>query len=535
MVWVEDRARKRIRDFMRTVPQGDIVVEDFAQYLAESRVIKASTGVQDSAPDDLLVRIPRNRAVMTNGAHVYANLMDFNEVLVDAGRETEASHRRAFEFLHAHYSACDELIVEFELQRVDFHGSRLHAVVLTPEGQENEPERIRRAVSFAAAFRELVERLGAAYPEFQTRVRIGIDSGPAVAIDGGKRDEPEPLFIGSPANYAAKLASGDEEGVYLSARAKTASRKPTEAFEVVGGLEMDGPSILRKSFETASLNEEFVAAGITSGASARLDAAFMEARKSIDEQRSSSSSVMFTFRHKEPPLKDIVFADHPPSRAIRMPLASIFADIDGFTKYIDNAIATGAVAQAVANLHVLRAEMAAVLRDDFGGRKVRFIGDCVHGLIAEGDQLSTNTMDTIRSAVLTAGGIRSSFDLCVEMLSGIDDLGIAIGIDFGQTPVCRLGLRGVASVRSAASRASCVSEAEQQRCNGLETALGSDAYKEAPAVIREVFAADRIVPNLTFDAAEMLLGTMSSPRVAKNLAEPVRAHQPEPLRAHNSQ
>ncbi|MGY4396702.1 class 3 adenylate cyclase [Sphingomonas sp. UYAg733] len=534
MAWVRDRARARIEKFIGTVPQGEILVEDFAQYLSESRLIKASAGTQDAAPENLLVRIPRNRAIMTNGVHVYANLMDFNDVLVDAGRETEASHRRAFEFLHAQYSACDELISEFELQRVDFHGPRLHAVVLTPEGQDNEPERVRRAIAFAAAFRKMVERLGVAYPEFRTRVRVGIDSGPAVAIDGGKKDEPEPLFIGSPANHAAKLAIGGDEGIFLSPRAKMASHKSPEAFELVGGLFMDGASTLRKSFETAALNEEFVAAGYESGATQRLDAAFDEARRSIDEQRSAASNAAFTFHHKEPPLKDIVFGEHPPSRAIRMPLASIFADLDGFTAYIDNAIAIGAVAEAVANLHVLRAEMAAVLRDDFDGRKVRFIGDCVHGLIAEGDRFNTNTMDTIRSAVLAAGGIRSSFELCVKMLPGIEGLGIAIGIDFGQTPVCRLGLRGAASVRSAASRATCVSESEQQRCDGTETALGPDAYKEAPAAIREVFAAGRIVPNLTFDTAELLVGTMSSPYVAKSDPEPLRAHQPEqPFRAHS--
>jgi class 3 adenylate cyclase len=536
MAWVEDRARARIKKFVESVPQGDIVVEDFMQYLAESRMVKAHAGAQDSSVSESLLRIPRNRAITTNGAHVYANLIDFNDVLVDAGRETEASHRRAFEFLHAHYSACDELIAEFDLQRVDFHGPRLHAVVLTPEGPPNEPERVRRAVAFAAAFREMVERLGVTYPEFRTRVRVGIDSGPAVAIDGGKSDEPEPLFVGSPANHAAKLASGDDEGIYLSPRAKVASNKPAEAFETVGPLIEDRPSVLRKSFETASLNEEFVAAGITLGASARLDAALSETRKALDERRSSSSSVVFNFHHKEPPLKGIVFADHPPSRAIRMPLASIFADLDGFTDYIDAAIASGNVAQAVANLHVLRAEMAAVLRDDFDGRKVRFIGDCVHGLIAVGNKVDTNTMDTIRTSVLAAAGIRSSFELCVEMLTGIDALGIAIGIDFGQTPVCRLGLRGVASVRSAASRATCVSESEQQRCDGTETALGPDAYAQASALIREAFATDRKVPNLTYPVAEVLVGTMASPYVAKSEPEPMRAHQPtaNPMRAHST-
>lgn len=530
MAWDADRARARIVKFIESVPQGDIVVEDFRQYLAETRLIKASAGAQDSIDVEPLLNIPRNRAITTHGAHVYANLMDFNDVLLDAGRETEASHRRAFEFLHAHYSGCDQLIAEFELQRVDFHGSRLHAVVLTPEGPTNEAERVRKAMAFAAAFRQMVDRMGGDYPEFQTRVRIGIDSGPAVAIDGGKRDEPEPLFIGSPANHAAKLASGEEEGVFLSPRAKVARRKFADEYELVGPL--------TKSLETAALSEEFVAAGVMLDARSRLETAYASARLMVDERRSmaSETGVEFTFHHKEPPLKDIVFADHPPSRAIRMPLASIFADIDGFTDYIDDAIASGAIAQAVANLHVLRAEMAAVLREDFKGRKVRFIGDCVHGLLAEGTKFETNSKDTVRAAVLAAAGIRSSFNLCMKLLPGIETLGIAIGIDFGQTPVCRLGLRGAASVRSAASRATCVSEAEQQRCLGTETALGEGAYAAAPALIREAFISDRKVPNLTFDVAEVLVGTMASPYVAHPEPEPMRAHEPvaQPMRAHDA-
>lgn len=191
MAWNQERAALRIQRFKETVPQGEIVVEDFARYLGERRVLKASGGLTD---DKLaILRVPRNRAITTHGAHIYANLIDFNGVLEDAGVETEASHRRALEFLHTHYSACDSLIDEFEIQRVDFHGSRLHAVVLTPEGRENEPERIRKAISFAAAFRQMVERLGNDFPEFQTAVRVGIDSGPAVAIDSGKRDEPDPF------------------------------------------------------------------------------------------------------------------------------------------------------------------------------------------------------------------------------------------------------------------------------------------------------------------------------------------------------
>lgn len=523
MAWDRDRALARIQRFKESVPQGNIVVEDFSRYLNERRVMKASGIVTDEKM--AILRVPRNRAITTHGAHIYGNLIDFNSVLEDAGRETEASHARALEFLHVHYSACDALIDEFEIQRVDFHGSRLHAVVLTPEGQHNEPERVRKAISFAAAFREMVTRLGVDFPEFETRVRIGIDSGPAVAIDSGKRDEPDPLFIGSPANHAAKLADGEDEGIFISPR-------------VQGVRDQSAPltfSALAKSVEARFLHEQVDVRGKTLDADTRLAKAYRGFQTAMSQRGSTAlaSDAAFHFHYKQPPLKDIVFAEHPPSNAIRMPLASIFADIDGFTAYVDNAILSGDVAQAVANLHVLRAEMAAVLREDFGGRKVRFIGDCVHGLLAEGNARETNASDTICASVKAAGGIRSSFDLCKAALPGIAELGLAIGIDFGPTPICRIGLRGAASVRSASSRATCVSENEQRRCDGAETALGEKAYAAAPAAVRQIFGTERVISNMDYNASEMLLGTMVSPYVATLAAEPMRAHAPEPMRAHS--
>ena len=122
----------------------------------------------------------------------------------------------------------------------------------------------------------------------------------------------------------------------------------------------------------------------------------------------------------------------------------------------------------------------------------------------------------MKTAVNAAAGLRSSFELCRDMLPGVDSLGLAIGIDYGVTPICRIGLRGEASVRAAASRATCISEAEQQRCNGTETALGERAYRVSPASIREAFASDRVVPNLDVETADVLLGTMASPYVVTN-------------------
>src|SRR5690242_18844321 len=136
MAWQISAAEARIRKFIDSVPASDIVVEDFVRYALDKRARKAILGQPQQVS---VVDIPRNR-----------------DRLMENGRETEASHRRALEFLHAHYCACDTLIEAFEIQRVDFHGSRLHAVVLTPEGPEGERERVHKALAFAAAFRRMV-------------------------------------------------------------------------------------------------------------------------------------------------------------------------------------------------------------------------------------------------------------------------------------------------------------------------------------------------------------------------------------------
>ena len=207
-----------------------------------------------------------------------------------------------------------------------------------------------------------------------------------------------------------------------------------------------------------------------------------------------------------------------------MAVASVFADIAGYTHYVDEAIRTGRVAQAVANLYILRAEMADVLQKDFGGRKVRYVGDCLHGLIAEGDGRDTNERDTVRQAVLAAGGIRSSFELCLKLLPGLGGLeGVAIGIELGQTPICRIGLVGEASVRCSASKATCVSEAVQQTCSGHETAIGDRAFSAGDARVRHLFGNAHRVPGLTYEAAAAQLSGVSSPAVVRSHA-PMEAH-----------
>jgi len=452
--------------------------------------------------------ISPKRAVTTHGVHIYANLQRFNDVLLEQGRETAASHERAMQFLHLYFSAADALIASFDIQRVDFHGGRLHAVVLTPEGTDREGERIDKALAFSAALVDLARRAGDRYgQEFRTEVRVGIDSGPAVAINNGRRGEPDPLFVGSPANEAAHLAEGEAAGVYISPRAERARRSGNPLAVAPARMEdATGLRVLRETFEFAGANQS---------AQSRLEEAY--ARLTSSDGANSSLApgfrpANFSFHHHTPPLSTIVYADHPPSNAIRMPLVSVFADIAGFTAYIDNAILTNTVPQAVSNLYVIRAELADVLQKDFKGRKVRFIGDCLHGVIADGDARETNEGESVKAAVLAAGGIRSSFELCCKLLPGLGGLdGIGIGLELGPTPISRIGLSGDASVRGSTSKATFVSEAIQRDCSGNDTAIGERAFAAGQSRVQHLFGTRRVVPGLDYASALAQLTGVASP------------------------
>jgi len=133
-----------------------------------------------------------------------------------------------------------------------------------------------------------------------------------------------------------------------------------------------------------------------------------------------------------------------------------------------------------------------VLHSDFAGRKVRFIGDCIHGLAVEGTAQTTDAEETISNLTLCAAGMRSGFNLALAKLksNGTDasSLGLAIGFEYGPMTITRLGIKGDL-VRCSVSRGVLTAEDEQRRCTGAETAIGEIAYDNASDAVRELFGA----------------------------------------------
>jgi class 3 adenylate cyclase len=484
MSWNADRAKTRIREHLKTVPAVDRNVA----------LDSAAVGKRG-----LLSRMPLSDAFVVEGAHLYGELLDFEDLVAEQGRETEASHRRLLGFLNVHYRVWDSIVDGDDGDRVDYHGARLHAVITSPVG--DPAAQIEQAVALARKLTEAAQKVGLAHG-FPSRIRFGIDHGKCLAMTTGRgAHEKDTLFLGRPANHAAKLvASGTEQGIFLT---ETAEKR------VAAGA-------VRKHAGTATLDEAYVQGAVRKYAFDSLD-------RTASAIALDTSEPMFRFKRPTLPLSTVKFSELTPANSIRMGMASIFADIDGFTNFVDQAIQGGSdkIREAVKIIHVIREELNAVLKQDFGGKRVRFIGDCIHGCVAEGER-ADDAAKSVREAVLCASAMRSSFDLCLEAAGSKAAIDLAVGIEYGQTPMTRLGHRGDDSVRCAASKATIGAERTQQAIEHGGIRLGTVATSVADPAVRKHFSSGRL---MSFDSASDLLWAVQAPAVQILRSEPAaRSH-----------
>jgi class 3 adenylate cyclase len=463
--WNKERAAKRIDSKIDALPLKKIEIKEYVR-------------------DTDLTDIPGNVAYRLDGVHLYADILNLSEMLHVTETEGETCHRRTLRFLNLHYRAVHRILQRVDAIFVDFHNQRLHSVV--PKPYDSEKDRVYRTVAIGQLIIDVLAQTGEDADHPAAKVRIGIDSGKALAVNNGRRGHREPLFLGIPANHAAKRAGGGSgTGIYLTNVARKA----------IGLKQVDNEDLIALSTDevTASKN------------AAKLEVTADQIVKEWQEDLKNNPIGSFEFSGHTPPYRDLDIEQLSPKNSRRQDAASLYADLDGFTAYVAKNIASDDNAKhVVRTLHILRSELDAVLHEDFAGRKVRFIGDCVHGLAVEGTAQTTDEKQTISNLTLCAAGMRSSFNLALAKLkeNGTDamSLGLAIGFEFGPMNVTRLGIKGEL-VRCSASRGVLASEKEQRRCAGSETAIGTIAYSKGSDAVRVVFGTSRKRSGLTYDIA----------------------------------
>lgn len=199
--WKKDRAKERIDASIDALPLNKIEIKEY---------------VRDTSLQDL----PQHVAYRVNGVHLYADILNLDDILNVTDAEGETCHKKTLRFLNLHYRAVHRILDRVDAIRVDFHNQRLHSVIAKP--YDAESDRIHRAVAIGQMVIDVLGKTGEDDEHPNAKVRIGIDTGKALAVNNGRRGHREPLFLGEPANHAAKRASGGQViGIYLTNKART--------------------------------------------------------------------------------------------------------------------------------------------------------------------------------------------------------------------------------------------------------------------------------------------------------------------------
>jgi class 3 adenylate cyclase len=458
-----------------------------------------SVDVADLVRDTDLSNVPLTKAYRVNGVHVYVEIPNALSLLGVGGTEGEKSHKRLLRFLHLYQRAAHVVLAGGDAMKVDHQNQRLHFVVHKP--YDDERKRIMRAVSVANLLREVILGANTHHEELpDAKVCIGIESGITLAVNNGTRGDREPLFIGNAANLAAHLLGPTKEGLFLG----DAARKSL------------GGAWVTTDYATSPLAAAQIAS-CASGSDFDLTPAVL--LKTWEAELKSIPLVDFSFSRPTPPLANLDLDSLSPANSRRLEAAVIIADIDGFTRYVATAMASNTAGAAVRLLHVLRKELRDVLVD-FGGRKIRYVGDCLVGVMADGTASETNLTDTVTSVIRCAGALRDAFGVVQNKLPEAAALGLSIGAELGPVAIARLGIKGQMD-RVLVGRAVLASQRAQEDCAGNETALGPVARSSVPAALKSFFPKGR-EQNLTYNKVMSCLDS-AAPDVAKTYGVPAPA------------
>lgn len=489
MTWNYEIAKKHIEDKLNEISDLEII-----NYTREVDI----------------ENIPRNKAYRVDGVHVYLNITNIKEVLEITNYEGEKVHKETIRILDLFYKLGTIALKDAGAILVDFHNHRLHAVFTKP--YNSEKERIENAISYSNFMANLLRKAHediSILPELE--IKIGIDSGIALAVNNGRRGYRHPLFLGDPANRAAKMLQLNNH--------KTGIVIPNDLINI---LQLKEDNYYNAGNSSVKLCNNYL-----EGLPSNLDYSEIINKWKNALENYDINNISFT--RTAYPIKNLDFSDLTPRNSKRQELISVYADISGFTKYIREKISIDANG-LVKIFHVIKAEMDRVFESVYEGKRVRFIGDCIHGLIFNGTSYSTNEEKTVYEGTYLVAALRSSFELTKKVLTdnGFDvvNLGLTIGFEFGEIAISGLGLKGERVV-STIGRAILKSEEEQHRCDNNQTAIGENAYKKANNFIQDIFKNSRIFQDLTIDKLDVLLVDAGEPDARKlfensNLSEVVR-------------
>jgi hypothetical protein len=355
------------------------------------------------------------------GAHTYGEIQNLSALV--SKRTTKAERQDLVQATHLYQREVGRIATAVGAERIHFQGGRAHLLVHHPL---NDGEGI---ATKAVLLQLVLDRFGVVFSiEFDNledvEIRSGADMGTAIGTRNGTDGDRELLFLGAPANHAAKLIAPDAAMRRLTHA--IVSVLPDDLGEYV---ESDGDTFKLKRPMVAELKDLLDKYDINWSPEACAER-LGEDREAFPAEKADLWSTT----------TKIKFDDLSYSNSKLVAAATLYGDVSGFTGYIDGATTDDKKREALRAFHAIRREMAKVVRDDFNGVRVQFQGDRVQGIYhLPSDDAAGVSDEAVRAAV----GLQSSFEKVLKkLLPEIAGLGLAVGISRGDTIAARLGERG---------------------------------------------------------------------------------------------
>ncbi len=405
------------------------------------------------------------------GAHVYVDVPNFAKLATEIDGE---EYRRLIQAVHLYQREVTRIVEgedRFGGLRVHFQGPKLHALFFRPIDAAGELA--TKAVLLQAVLREFTYTVfNPLFPSLENLdMSGGADIGNAIGTQDGMKGDRELLFIGAPANYAAKIITTAGQLCLTEHIYKELPRK----VQRLCSKEEDG-NYSFSAIDRGTLQNLLSEAGV------KWDPKASAGRLEDDKRQFPLKDIQYSDAEVPIDLDSLSITNNK-----RVTAASLFADVDGFTAYIDAATTKDEKKSALRVLHAIRHEMAAVVKHDFNGLRIQYQGDRAQALF----HLPKDDSSAIaEKAVSAAVGLQSSIEYTLrECLPEAAPLHLAVGIDVGPTLVSKLGIRGE---RDRICIGLGVENAEkcQERCKGGEIGITSVVLDQLDNLTKQRFAHD---------------------------------------------
>jgi class 3 adenylate cyclase len=424
------------------------------------------------------------------GAHVYFLICNFAKMASEDATD-ENEYKRLIQAIHIYQREVARIVEDddkFDGLRVHFQGAKLHALFYRPI--DNSEKVATKAFFLQLVLKDFTENVFNPSFEFYEDFEAGsgADVGNSVGTRNGSRGDRELLFLGSPANYAAKIIN---KAGQLRLTKQLFDALPEKLQDYC--LEISGDIYQIKHIREEDLDKLLKEYGIT------WDRESSETRINDDKKRFPLKDIEYSSAKELIDIDSLGVTNNK-----RVLASSVFGDVTGFTAYIDGAETDEKKREALRVLHAIRKEMAKVVNTDFNGIRVQFQGDRVQGLF---HLPSDKESKVAEGAVDAAVGLQSSMEKTIkEVLPESHHLKLAVGVDIDMTLVSKLGTHAhrdrICLGKGVEDAALC-----EEKCGGGQIGVSKRIYDALPERLSKHFSYDKslgfyIASNLTADKVE---------------------------------